>query len=112
MLRSLAVNAYLRNESTDKAPAPVIISDSKPAIYNRLISKPGGPNNGPEGVSPMVLTELKPYFICIVNIAVSIVMIRGTETHLTNSPINIAIPPRTSTKGTIQERRWAKGVWV
>src|SRR5688572_313544 len=50
------------SRSTDQAPAPPPITiASKPAIYNRLTSNPGGPNCGPACVNPTVFTELKPY---------------------------------------------------
>src|SRR5262249_15861628 len=48
------------NPSIDKGPAPPRISASRPAIYRRLTSYPGGPNCGPSAVNPMVLMALKP----------------------------------------------------
>jgi len=42
--------------STDNAPAPVSINDTSPAIYNRLISTPGGPKTGPAAFNPTVFT--------------------------------------------------------
>src|SRR5262249_58013785 len=82
--------------SIDKGPAPPRISASRPAIYRRLTSYPGGPNCGPSAVNPMVLTALKPYRRWTVNIATSIMTISGTLTTATNAPARIAKPPRIS----------------
>ena len=51
---------FMIRKSKEKIPAPVRIREIRPAMYNRLISNPGGPNIGPCGVNPIVLTELKP----------------------------------------------------
>src|SRR5262245_19171076 len=84
------------NPSIDKGPAPPRISASRPAIYRRLTSYPGGPNCGPSAVNPMVLMALKPYRRWTVNIATSIMTISGILTAATNAPARIARPPRIS----------------
>ena len=75
---------------------PARIRASKPAMYKRATSYPGGPNKGPDLVSPMVLMELKPYFKCTVKIATSIEIIRGMLTRTTRAPTMIAKPPASS----------------
>jgi hypothetical protein len=66
-------------------------------MYRRLTSYPGGPNCGPSGVNPIVLMALNPYRRWTVNMATSIMTIRGTLTTATNAPARIARPPRIST---------------
>jgi hypothetical protein len=83
-------------------------------MYNKFISYPGGPNNGPLDVNPIVWTELNPYLTWMVNMATSIVTMSGIATMLIKLPVKIANPPRSSMKGTIWEDTWEKGtpVWA
>src|SRR5215510_11413328 len=71
-------------------------------MYSRLISYPGGPNWGPSGVRPIVLTALKPYLMLTVNIAPSIEKISGILMMATQAPMSRAKPPKISSKVTSQ----------
>src|SRR5262249_1808225 len=57
-----AGSRFLRasSRSIEKMPAPPRVSATRPAMYRRLTSMPGGPNCGPSAVNPMVLMALKP----------------------------------------------------
>src|SRR5262249_36888071 len=93
-----AGSCFLRasRRSIENGPAPPRISATRPAMYRRLTSMPGGPNCGPSAVNPMVLMALKPYRKWTVNIATSIMTISGMLTTATNAPARIARPPRIS----------------
>jgi hypothetical protein len=90
-------------ESTEKIPAPPRIKDSKPAIYNKTTSYPGGPKTGPSRVKPIVFIELNPYLRCTVKKATNIIIMSGREVIITKAPTKIAKPPKISTRGEAQE---------
>src|SRR5215468_9187589 len=76
-------------------------------MYSRLISYPGGPNWGPSGVRPIVLTALKPYLMFTVNIAPNIEKINGILTRATKAPNRRAKPPKISS--TVTSHALARG---